>query len=247
MKQTLALALALQASACGLIDRLTNDEKPARQTSRQTEVREPAPPIAHERLKQLLPKVEAWQASDQGGGLKSLGDGQISWASADYSLEAGEQVRRVKLEIVDGNHNSSLHSPFALFAHASADHALHRIQDEIEGHPLLGRWNAETGEAHVVLSVAKRFRITLRGEHVTPKVIHQYLQAIDVKRLAAWAAGDDAPKTLNANPSTPGTNGPSPPASNTPASGTTGLSPTASHTAASGSPTSGTADSPAQP
>lgn len=187
-KLSFALSLGLATSACGLLEKLKEDE-PTEQARAK-----PGPPIPHERLMQLMPSPEGWETSERRGELKRLGEADISRALTLYSTEAEGETRRIKLEIVDGNGVSSVYTPFALFAHARENAPeVHRIQFEHEGHPILGEWDSSTGNARVVLLVARRFRVSLNGEHITPQVVRQYLQSIDVKQLAAWAESNASP------------------------------------------------------
>ncbi len=141
---------------------------------------------------QLLPALEGWEASDSRGEIQRLGDADISRVRTNYSMEVDGETRRVTLEIVDGNNSPSLHTPFAMFAHAHEHSEVHKLQYEIDGHPAVAEWHPRTGKATAVMMVAQRFRVSLNGERITPQVIRQYFESLDTKQMAAWATPSPA-------------------------------------------------------
>lgn len=184
MKRTfLVLLLALALPACGFFERLFGgeEEKPAYQTLA-------GEPVPDEKLRELLPKMDGWQAQAPQSKTSSIGPQKVSQASASYEQTVGEKTQTVSLEILDGNNVSSIYAPFAVMAHSQGDKLdVHKMRIEIDGYPGMEEWKPEAGTVKVLLLVGRRFVVTLNGRNLTPALVRQTIQAIDLKKLAALA------------------------------------------------------------
>lgn len=187
MKRTcVILSLVTVLSSCGLIERLSGSDGEQEQQTKQS--LNAGDPIPHETLSQLLPQVEGWNAAPPEGKSNLIGNTRISAASRKYEKEADGKRSMVSLEIVDGNHVSSVYAPFALMAHSQgATVDVHKMRIDIDGHPGIQEWKPEAGNVVVLLLVARRFMVTLRGSHISPPTVRQYLEGIDLKQLTSWA------------------------------------------------------------
>ncbi len=179
------LGLAVGLPACGLFDKSGGGEEQASGHQSKLE-RQPVQPVPHEQLRELFPNVEGWERSTESKTSKAEGH-DISLASAQYDEAGSEQHSTLKLEIIDGSYVSSVYAPFAVMSHSGGATDVHKRTIKLDGHPGIEDWNTQTGSVSVALLVARRFVVTLRGSHVSPQAVKQFLHAIDVKKLASWA------------------------------------------------------------
>ncbi len=182
---SVVLGLAVCLPACGLFDKSGGEEEHASRYQNKLE-RQPVQPVPHEQLLELFPNVEGWERSTESKASKAEGH-DISLASAQYDGAAGEQPSTLKLEIIDGSYVSSVYAPFAVMSHSGGATDVHKRTIKLDGHPGIEDWNTQTGSVSVAVLVARRFVVTLRGSHVSPQAVKQFLNAIDVKKLASWA------------------------------------------------------------
>lgn len=177
------LWLAAVLPACGLFDDEKDEKKEPRPVGSY-----PVQPVPYEKLTALMPKMEGWESQPPRGKVSSVGKDQISVASATYEKKGDTKVSTIQLEILDGAYVSSAYSPFAVMAHSQGATDVHKIPFDVDGNPGIQDWKPETSSVTVLLFVARRFMITLKGTNISPEVVKQTLRAIPLKELASLAA-----------------------------------------------------------
>lgn len=170
--------------ACGLIEKLSGEKEDKAGEHGQS----PVEPIPYKKLIQLLPKMEGWKAQPPQGKISSVGEHKITRASANYEKNADGKRQTVNLEILDGSYIPSVYAPFAVMAHSrGAMLDAHKMEIEVDGYHGLQQWEPQSGKVTVFLLVARRFVITLKGTHIPPATVKQYIHAINLKKLASWS------------------------------------------------------------
>lgn len=172
------LLLAAVLPACGLFG---GKKKPQGRPGSQ-----PVEPVPYEKLVELLPQLEGFRAEPARGKKSAVGKDAVSVASTSYEKNADDETSTIQLEILDGAYISSVYSPFAVMAHSQGPGVdVHKIPISIDGNPGMEEWEPESSSVTVLLLVARRFVVTLRGSHISPETVKASLHAIDLKKLAA--------------------------------------------------------------
>jgi hypothetical protein len=141
------------------------------------------------------------EANARGDAKKPENDGTSGQAAdrgepgkdAPQAPAAAPKRQTVSLQILDGNHVPSAYAPLALISHSAGEADVHKMQIKIGRHTGIQQWKPETGKVHVLMLIARRFMITLNGEHVSPQTVKQYLKAIDLDELASWEESKKPP------------------------------------------------------
>lgn len=190
MKRLFALALLLAAlPGCGLWDKLFGSEEHAWDKDLPPTPAAPAPvtPVSPDQLATVLPKLEGWEMPAPVGETIDVGAAKASRATGLYKKQSGEIALAATVRIVDGANSADIYGPLARMAHTKPDDP-HKMPIDLQGNSGIQEWIPDGNKVNVAVIVARRFLVTLEGEYLTPPVVQQLLQGIDVKKLTAWAA-----------------------------------------------------------
>ena len=188
MKRLLALALLLAVlPGCGLWDKLFGESGPDKSIPVTPPPPPPVTPVMPDQLVTVLPKLDGWEMPAPVGEMIDVGPNKASRATGTYKRQSGEMALSATLRIVDGANSADIYGPLARMAHTRPDEP-HKMPIELQGNTGIQEWLPEENKVNVALVVSKRFLVTLEGQYITPAVVQQLLQGIDVKKLAEWAA-----------------------------------------------------------
>lgn len=179
------LLLLAATPACGLIEKLTGKKKKTESEFAAVE------PIPFQKLVSLLPKMEGWGMKPPEGEIMDVGGERLSFARGQYEKTTGELKLSMSLEILDGVYGSAAYAPFAALAHSGGNmENPHRMPVKLPDTSGMEEWNPEARAVRVLLLVARRFVVTIKGTNVTQPVVNQFLHALDLKKLASFTEGD---------------------------------------------------------
>lgn len=179
-RQFILGSLAALLPACSWLEGLFGDDKRGG----------PVEPVPHEQLAEVLPKMEGWQASPPNGKREDVGENHVSVVSRRYEKAGDPKPQTVELQVVDRAYVSTVYSPFAAMAHSNGAGDVHKMRIDIDGNPGMQEWKPASGGVTVALLVAHRFVLMLEGSNVSPTTVDEFIHAVDLKRLTAWAAAD---------------------------------------------------------
>lgn len=200
------LALATLLPACGLFEKWTGgkSDNPEKGREAWNEPAVPAvEPVPFEQLVALLPKLQGWEGPSPEGKITASPGYKISSASAKYQRTVDGQNQVVSLAIVDGAYSSEAYGPFARMAYSNPNAPnMHKRGIEVDGNPGIEEWHMESKGVTVALFVARRFMFTLEGTGLPQEAVAEWMQGVDLKKLAALA-GAGKPPTSGAPHHTP--------------------------------------------
>jgi hypothetical protein len=146
---------------------------------------QPGKLVSHEKLVELLPKLAGWERVKPQGAITKNEKIERSQATANYEKKVGEQTWTVKLELIDANNDPSVFSPLAIMAHSGSDDvAGHKRGVEFQGFHGIEAWQIKDESVVLALVVDGRFFVRLNGSHVPEATIVEWINAVDLKKLA---------------------------------------------------------------
>ena len=156
----------------------------------KTRAPEPAPKleklVAHEQLAALLPKLQGWEGGKPLSAISKRGQNEVSQASASYEKKVEEQTQTVTIELIDAEHDPSVFAPLAIMVHSGEGaESGHKRGIEIQGFHGIEEWQVETQSVLLALVVGNRFLVRLSGSHVPEATVKEWMNAIDLKKLAS--------------------------------------------------------------
>lgn len=148
--------------------------------------RKPVDPVKFDVLIPLLPEPEGWKATEAKGETTAMGEWKISTASRRYEKGEGDQMQRIKIDIVDGGYVAMVYAPFTMmqgFSHESTEG--HSKGITIDGQPAIEEWKKKSNDAKVTALVNDRFLVTVDGDNVDTETIRNWVGLVDLEKVAA--------------------------------------------------------------
>jgi hypothetical protein len=188
-RESIVVLSLVMFTGCGFVRDLFGGKEREEEAHAPT----PAEPVPQDKLLALVPRLQGWQRQPPEGKTTAAGERKITVAKASYHKQVEGKRLTVSIEIIDGNHVPSVYAPFAVFSHTkTGPDGVHTMRVEMGGYPGIEEWKTESGQVNLALLVARRFVVTLRGSGISQDTVRQYINAIDLQQLAAWAATENA-------------------------------------------------------
>jgi hypothetical protein len=144
----------------------------------------PVDPVSFRDLIALLPAPSGWEREKPTGERMTA---PVNFADASVRLMKGDAT--VTAKITDSAFNQLLVAPFAAFLAGNYEHETdHGYEKAVKvgDAPAFEKWDSETKSGTLTVIVNKRFIVEIDGSSIDdPKVLHDILNTIDLKKLAA--------------------------------------------------------------
>ncbi|MDO8795663.1 MAG: hypothetical protein Q7J25_13710 [Vicinamibacterales bacterium] len=145
----------------------------------------PVDPVSFRDLIALLPAAPSgWEREKPTGERMTA---PVNFAEASVRLTKGDTT--VTAKITDSALNQVLVAPFAMFLAGNYEHETdHGYEKAIKvgDAPAFEKWDSEAKSGNLTVIVGKRFIVEIDGSSIDdPKVLHDVLDKIDLKKLEA--------------------------------------------------------------
>jgi hypothetical protein len=144
----------------------------------------PVDPVSFRDLIALLPAPAGWEREKPTGERMTA---PVNFADASVRMMKGDAT--VTAKITDSAFNQMLVAPFAAFLAGNYERETDRGYEKavkVGDAPAFEKWDSETKSGTLTVIVNKRFIVEIDGSGIdNPKVLHDLLDQIDLKKLAA--------------------------------------------------------------
>jgi hypothetical protein len=142
----------------------------------------PLPPVAYEKLKELIPEVSGWQRSTPSGEQTNM---PFSMSTAEARYTKGQQS--VKINVTDAVIARMFISPFLMFMnnYDQRSDSGYKRSTTVNGFPAYEEWNTSSKHGEVTTLVGNRFLVQTSGSNLTSiDDVKAIAGALDMAKLA---------------------------------------------------------------
>jgi hypothetical protein len=144
----------------------------------------PVDPVSFQELQTVLPNMAGWEMQKPRGEKMTM---PVPFSQTETTYTKGDA--EVQVKIVDSAFSQLLVAPWAMFLTAGYEKQTSEGYEKsvnVGGNPGFEKWNTESKDGELNLVVAKRFLVTIEGNHVDDaKVLHEFASRLDAGKLAA--------------------------------------------------------------
>ena len=141
-------------------------------------------PVSFRELQAAFPEVPGWTRGKPTGEKMSI---PVSFSQSEVEYQRGEE--RVAAKLVDSGFNQILLAPFSMFLIKGFERETpegYEKSIELGSNPGWERWNAPAKDGELNVFVAKRFLLTLDGDHISDtKPLYELANRVDFARLSS--------------------------------------------------------------
>jgi hypothetical protein len=143
----------------------------------------PVDPVSFQQLQTVLPDVAGWEREKPTGEKMTI---PVPFSQAETTYKNGDA--EVQVKIVDSAFSQLLVAPWAMFL--SSGYEKHTSDGyeksvNVSGNPGFEKWNSDDKDGELNLVVAKRFLVTIEGNHIADaNVLHDFASKLDTGKLA---------------------------------------------------------------
>lgn len=143
----------------------------------------PVDPVSFQQLQTVLPTVGGWEMEKPRGERMTM---PVPFSQTEANYTKGDAS--VEVKIVDSAFSSLLVAPWAMFLTAGYEKETSEGYEKsvnIGGNPGFEKWNSDGKDGELNLVIAKRFLVTIEGNHIDDaKVLHEFASKLDMGKLA---------------------------------------------------------------
>lgn len=150
----------------------------------------PGQPVSFRDMQAAFPTVSGWTMDKPKGERMTS---PVSFSQTEVRYKNGDQS--IELKIVDSAFNQILIAPWTMFLTAGYEKETDEGYEKstiIGGQPGFEKWNEPRKDGEVNLVVAKRFLVTLEGNGVDIKTLHDVAGKVDFAKLTELGAASAA-------------------------------------------------------
>lgn len=150
----------------------------------------PSAPVSFRDLQTAFPTVSGWTMEKPKGERMTA---PVAFSETEVRYGNGNQSIEVK--IVDSAFNQILIAPWAMFLSAGYEKETddgYEKSTSVGGQPGFEKWDASRKDGELNLVVAKRFLVTVEGDGVDMKTLHDFATKVDFAKLTALGAASAA-------------------------------------------------------
>ena len=143
----------------------------------------PVDPVSFQQLQTVLPDVAGWERGKPTGEKMTM---PVPFSQTETTYKNGDA--EVQVKIVDSAFSQLLVAPWAMFLSAGYEKQTsdgYEKSVNVGGNPGFEKWNDDDKDGELNLVVAKRFLVTIEGNHIADaKVLHNFASKLDASKLA---------------------------------------------------------------
>ena len=150
-----------------------------------------ADPVSFRDLQTAFPEVSGWSMNKPKGERMTS---PVAFSQTETRYKNGDQ--EIEVKIVDSAFNQILVAPWAMFLTAGYEKETddgYEKSTTVSGNPGFEKWNSSRKDGELNIVVAKRFLVSVEGDHLSDvKQLHDFAAKVDFAKLAALGAAAPA-------------------------------------------------------